>query len=93
MTTDMHVEDQLKHIIINDLYVETTPDKIGLDDGLRTVVGLDSVGFVELRVQCERRFGIQISDDDYTPENFSSIRRVATLVGRLQAARNEKKAG
>ncbi len=87
------IHDSLKQIIINDLFVETTPEQIGLDDGLRTVVGLDSVGFVEMRVLCERRFGVQISDDDYTPENFSSVRRVANLVERLQAVRGEKKAG
>jgi acyl carrier protein len=74
----------LRRMIVNDLFVETKEDQIGLDDGLRTVVGLDSLGFIEMRVLCEQRFGIQISDDDYTPENFSSIRRVANLVDRLQ---------
>jgi acyl carrier protein len=86
---DNPIHDALKQIIINDLFVETTPEQIGLDDddGFRTVVGLDSVGFVELRVLCERRFGVQIGDEDYTPENFSSVRRVASLIERLQAAR------
>ena len=75
----------LRRMIVNDLYVETTPDQIGLDDGLRTVVGLDSVGFVELRVLCEQRFNIEISDDDYTPENFDSVRHLAALIERLRA--------
>jgi len=44
----------LRQMIVNDLFVEIAEDQIGLDDGLRTIVGLDSVGFVELRVQCER---------------------------------------
>jgi acyl carrier protein len=77
----------LRRMIVNDLYVEIAEDQIGLDDGLQTIVGLDSIGFVELRVLCEQRFNVQISDDDYTPENFSSVRRVANLVERLQAAR------
>jgi acyl carrier protein len=80
------LHDTLRQMLVNDLYVEMPPEQIGLDDGLRTVVGLDSVGFVEVRVLCERRFGIQISDDDYTPENFSSVRRLANLIQRLQAA-------
>ena len=78
----------LRKIIVNDLFVETAEESIGLDDGLRTVVGLDSVGFVELRVLCEQRFNIEIGDDDYTPENFTSIRRLADLIDRLQSKRN-----
>jgi acyl carrier protein len=77
----------LRRMVVNDLFVEIAEDQIGLDDGLQTVVGLDSVGFVELRVLCERKFNIEISDEDYTPENFSSVRRLATLIDRLQAAR------
>jgi acyl carrier protein len=75
----------LRRLIVNDLYVEMAPDEIGLDDGLRTVVGLDSLGFVELRVLCEQRFKVEISDDDYTPENFDSIRHLASLIERLRS--------
>ena len=78
------IHNILRQMIVDDLFVEIAPEQIGLDDGLRTIVGLDSVGFVELRVLCERKFGIQISDDDYTPENFSSIARLANLIVRLQ---------
>ena len=74
----------LRKMVVEDLFVEIAEEDIGLDDGLRTVVGLDSVGFVEMRVLCEQRFKIQISDNDYTPENFTSIRLIASLVDRLQ---------
>jgi acyl carrier protein len=77
----------LRKMIVKDLYVEIAEDQIGLDDGLRTVVGLDSVGFVELRVLCEQKFNVEINDDDYTPENFTSIRLLAQLIDRLQANR------
>ena len=76
----------LRSMIVNDLYVEIPEDQIGLDDGLQSVVGLDSVGFVELRTRCERIFNVQIDDEDYTPENFSTIRRIAGLIDRLQSA-------
>jgi acyl carrier protein len=79
--------DGLRRLIVEDLYVEIPPEQIGLDDGLRTVVGLDSIGFAELRVRCEARFGVQIDDEDYTPENFGSIRRLADVIDRLQNAR------
>jgi acyl carrier protein len=73
----------LRKMIVNDLFVEIAENDIGLEDGLRTVVGLDSVGFVDLRALCEQRFNIEISDDDYTPENFTSIRVLADLIDRL----------
>lgn len=82
---DEKIIASLRKMIVNDLFVEIAETDIGLDDGLRTVVGLDSVGFVELRVLCEQKFNIEISDDDYTPENFTSIRLLANLIERLQA--------
>ena len=75
----------LRRIIVNDLFVDVPEDQIGLDDGLRTIIGLDSIGFVELRVQCEQKFNVQISDEDYTPENFTCIRGIASLIDRLQS--------
>jgi acyl carrier protein len=77
----------LRHLIVNDLFVEIPEEEIGLDDGLQSVVGLDSVGFVELRVLCERRFNVEINDDDFTPANFSSLRRLSQFVDRLQSSR------
>jgi acyl carrier protein len=74
----------IRNMLVNDLFVELQAEQIGLDDGLQTVVGLDSIGFSELRILAERKFNVQISDDDYVPENFSSVRRVANLVLRLQ---------
>nr|CEL23091.1 hypothetical protein [Kibdelosporangium sp. MJ126-NF4]CTQ90228.1 hypothetical protein [Kibdelosporangium sp. MJ126-NF4] len=58
---------------------------MSLDDGLRGEFGLDSLGFVELRVQVENRFNVTIAESDFSPENFTSIRSVATLVRDLQA--------
>ncbi len=75
---------KLRSMLVNDLFVEVPADQIGLDDGLQTVVGLDSIGFSELRILCERKFNVQISDEDYAPENFSSVRRLATLIERLK---------
>ena len=81
------VVEALRNMLVDDLYAEVPKDQIGLDDGLQSVVGLDSVGFVELRVLCEQKFNVEINDDDYTPENFTSIRLLANLIDRLQTQR------
>jgi acyl carrier protein len=79
------IERAIASILVTDLFVEVPEDRITPDDRLRGDLGLDSLGFVELRVQCENTFGITISDDDFTPENFTSIRTIADLVRTLQA--------
>jgi acyl carrier protein len=76
----------LRRMLVNDLFIELTEDQIGLDDGLQTIVGLDSIGFSELRILCERKFNVQVGDADYLPENFSTVRRLTTLILRLQQA-------
>jgi len=83
-------EDQiiaaLRRMLVNDLFIELTEDQIGLDDGLQTIVGLDSIGFSELRILCERKFNVEIGDAEYVPENFSTVRRLTTMISRLQKA-------
>jgi acyl carrier protein len=82
------VTNALRRLIVEDLYVEVAPEQIGLDDSLSTVVGVDSVGFAELRVLCESRFRIQIDDTDYSPANFGSVRGLTSLIDRLQTERD-----
>jgi acyl carrier protein len=79
--------ETVRQLLVQELFVEVPADKIALDDGLQSEVGLDSVAFIELRVLCEERFDIEIADEDFRPENFSSVRRIAELIQRLQ---NEK---
>ena len=87
MSASVDFPSAIRHMLVNDLFVDLREDQIGLDDGLQTIVGLDSIGFSELRILCERKFNVQISDDDYAPDNFSSIRRLSTLMTRLHAQR------
>ncbi|WP_314175281.1 acyl carrier protein [Streptomyces winkii] len=83
------IQAAIRSIIVNDLFCEIPESEIGVDDGLRTVLALDSLGFLELRVTCEQQFGIEISEDDFTPENFTSIRSISDLVLRLRETQLE----
>ena len=82
----MGIAQTIKDVLVTEVMVEVPPSEIDENGSLRTMFGLDSLGFVELRVQCEERFGVTISDSDFTPENFSSVASVAALVERLVAA-------
>lgn len=79
------IEDSLRDILLEDLFVERDKDQILANDSLRQDLGLDSLGFVELKSQIESRFGIAISDDDFTPENFSTISTLTSLIDRQRA--------
>ncbi|MFF5100459.1 MULTISPECIES: acyl carrier protein [Actinosynnema] len=78
------IQRSIRSMLVEDLFVEVPEDRIGLDDGLRTTFGIDSLGFVELRVQCEDAFGVTISDEDFYTENFTSIRTISELVLKLR---------
>ncbi|MGX1269788.1 acyl carrier protein [Streptomyces phaeoluteigriseus] len=79
------LEATLKEILVEDLFLDVPAERISDDDGLQDVLGLDSLGFVELRAQCEQRFGVKITDTEFTPLHFRSVRTVAGLVRTLRA--------
>jgi acyl carrier protein len=76
------IEDRLRDILIEDIFVELDRDRILPTASLRQDLGIDSLGFVELKAQLERRFCIAISEDEFTPENFSTIASLADLINR-----------
>jgi acyl carrier protein len=78
------ISESIKDILRDELFVEYPKDEMRPDESLRSMFGLDSLGFVELRVQLEERFGVQISDDDFSTENFATIDSVTALVQRLR---------
>ncbi|QSQ17056.1 acyl carrier protein [Myxococcus landrumensis] len=84
----MHEEltESIKKILINNLFVELPPEQIGVDDGLQSVIGLDSVGFLELRVLCEDQFKVRISDEDFNTENFRTVNQIVSLITGLKTS-------
>ncbi|MFC4032317.1 acyl carrier protein [Streptomyces polygonati] len=79
----MNVVPTIKTMLASELMVEIPLEQMRMDDSLRDAFGLDSLGFVELRVLCEQAFDVVISDDDFSPENFSTLGEVVGLVERL----------
>ena len=80
------IEDCLRDILLEDLFIEREKDKILPTDSLRNDFGLDSLGFIELKTQVEMRLNITISDEDFTPENFSTIASLTSLINRYRSA-------
>lgn len=78
----MSIKDKLKTIIIEELnFEDVTPEEIGDDtplfgDGL----GLDSLDAVELVVQIQKYFGVEIKDMEEGRTAFQSINSLETFI-------------
>lgn len=76
----MDVRQTITGILVGEINVDVPPHQMSPEDNLRDSYGLDSIGFVELRVQCEDTFGIVITDDEFAPDNFATLGSVVALV-------------
>jgi acyl carrier protein len=74
------IAEFVKTYLKDELMVESTVEDMGLEQGLQVDLGLDSIAFLELRTACEEKYNIEITDDEFSPENFSSIRGVVNLI-------------
>jgi acyl carrier protein len=59
-------------------------DTIGLDTDLRVDLNIDSLQGLRIMAAIEKRFAIQVPDDDL--DLYTSVRVMAAAVARLQGA-------
>jgi acyl carrier protein len=62
---------------------------VGRDDSLLESGALDSVGVMRLVAFLGETFGIEVGDDDLTPENFDTIASLTAFVARCQTAEHD----
>jgi len=80
MNTTNITEELKKYIEQNIL----APDvKINADTNLQDA-GIDSFSTIEIILFIERTYGVSFSDDKLVPENFKTLRALATLVEGLK---------
>ena len=72
---------------------------LGQDDGFDSAESLlargvvDSTGVMELALFVEEAFNIKVKDEDFIPDNFDSVQKIAAFVERKLAARDGGSAG
>ncbi len=72
-------------------YVEDGDDREVRDDTPLITGGIvDSFSMVSLKRFLERKCGIHIPDAEATPEAFDTVDRIAALVARFTAGRNQE---
>jgi len=77
----MNVQSHIRQFIVQNFYLPD-PAEISNDTLLVTNGIIDSTGMLEVIAFLEEHFGVQIRDEDTTPENLDSIDRMAAFVAR-----------
>jgi len=76
----MSVRAELR-AFVEDSFLYLRPDlQLGDEDPLLELGVVDSLGFVEIVEEVQRRYGVSVRDTDITEENFGSIARIAAFV-------------
>jgi len=80
------VAQRVRAFIIDYFYV-TDPRRLDDDASLIESGLVDSTGMMGIILFIETEFGIHVADDETTPENLDSVRRIADYVERQGAPR------
>jgi methoxymalonate biosynthesis acyl carrier protein len=78
----MTADDKLVDFIRSDLARGKLGGNLTEMDDLIDAEIMDSLGIMKLILFLEKNYSINISDEDLTLENFSTIRSIHSLVGR-----------
>lgn len=78
MYTDETIQNELKKIVLE--IIEDDTSEFSFEDSFYSL-GLNSIDRIRLVVEIEKKYGIEIEDDeDYAEENFVNINTVAKVV-------------
>jgi len=80
MPEDRSVEEEIKKIIVERLFLKISPDEIGDDDELMQKLGVDSVQVLEIVVGLEEVYGTDLEDEEFDIEVFRTVRKIADFV-------------
>ena len=80
MADEKRVEDQLKEMIVERLFLAVTPEEMADSDILMEKFEIDSVRLFEIVIGLEEVFDISLEDDEFSIERFESVNAIADLV-------------
>ena len=82
----MSVEERLRRYIMqNFLFTEDDAALKNTDSFLEKGI-IDSTGILEVIQFLQEEFGVDVKDDEMTPENLDSVARIAAFVARKSKA-------
>jgi len=80
MADEKRIEDQLKEMIVERLFLPVDPQEIADEDMIMEKFEIDSVRLFEIVIGLEEIFDISLEDDEFSIERFESVKAIADLV-------------
>ena len=78
--------EQVKSVLLESLQIEDRADSISPETRLfGSLPELDSLAVVELLVELENRFGLAISEETVTAENFETVAALVNFVAQARS--------
>lgn len=74
------ISDSIVLFLVDDLLIDFEALQVDRDASMQHVLGVDSLGFVELMAFVEDTFGVSVSKEEFAPENFSSVNALTRFV-------------
>ena len=74
------IEDRIKAMIVERLFLPVSPDDIADDDPLMTKYEIDSVRLFEIVIGIEELFGISFEDEEFSLETFQNVAAISAIV-------------
>ncbi len=78
--TEERVEDRLKKMVVERLFMRIAPEEIDETRSLVDEYGVDSVSLLEMVVGIEEEFGVAIADEEFKLSLFETISSLADFV-------------
>jgi acyl carrier protein len=78
------IEDQVKAMIVERLFLPVPADDIADDDPLMEKYDIDSVRLFEIIIGLEEIFDLTFEDDEFSTEAFETVAAIANLVKSKQ---------
>ncbi len=78
------LEDQIKQMIVERCFLDVDPGSIGDDEPLLERRDIDSLKLFEIVVGAEEQFGISVAGEEFSVDNFRTVRDIAECVRRNQ---------
>ena len=85
MTDPQDLEDRIREILVERLFLKVAPQDIAADAPLMETLGVDSVGLLEIVVGLEEVFGVTFEEDEeFDMAQFKTVGSIAEYVRRKQ---------
>ena len=89
----MNIEEKILNIILNSYeqdFIDTLYSELNIDDiNIFDDLTYDSIKFIQLVIDLEEIFNIEVADDMLLMENFSTIKQIKDLIINLTGDKME----